>query len=405
MTDANETRVFSYHFNSSIPVPEKARTMGLGRYAHIAWRNMEIAVRVTVPEKALEFSLIELPEQKKGHIASIEIVMDASLGDDQIQVCLPREDLAKMQDKLLEVDYDREQLEGKVVVTISLPPPVAVIRKRISLPRITVGEYCSNALVSVEFDNVAGVFEPYQGGKQRQGQKRGRYVNKDRTVNHRLQTMSKKWFGYWVNRKVNPDDQDAPVEEYNDTYFWPSTCQLRVHANNYMRQSNRDLVTKDKHGNLSSENPMLEGAHMNILHSIAECLLDVYLVPEYASFAGGPGQRQLFTQDFQKLVQAMDNTKISDELANNFAAPRTDSPNDFFCCMGVNDPRDNNTVVTYAAFGYTASLYEMWQDEKRRWNFALDDKGQKIPNRHRGALVIIPIKTARQAVGLFMPSS
>ena len=151
----------------------------------------------------------------------------------------------------------------------------------------------------VEFDNVAGVFEPYQGGKQRQGQRRGRYV-KSRTVNHRLQTMSKKWFSYWVNRKVNPDDPDAPVEEYNDTYFWPGTCQLRVHANNFMRQNNRDLVTKDEHGNLISESPMLEGAHMNILHNIAEGLLDVYLVPEYASFAGGPGAATALYAGFSK---------------------------------------------------------------------------------------------------------
>jgi len=397
-TDANETKAFGYSFNSAIPVPEKARTMGIPRYAHLAWRNMEIAVRVTVPAKAIEFSLIEMPAQRKHNIGSIEILMDASLDDGEIQVCLPRDDMAKLQDKLLEVDYDRDAVEGKVVVTISLPPPVAVVYKRINLPRVTMGELCSNAVVFMEVDNVAGVFEPQQN-KPRGNQRRTRYAGKDRTLNHRLQAMHAYWFNYWVNRKVNPDEPDAPVEEYKDTYFWPATRRLGVHANDWMQRSERDLVHEDDQGNLVESDPVLQGSHGNLLQSVAEERFRVYLVPEFASTAGGRGSRTLYLQDLQMLVHAMDSGKIAKMLtANDIFLPRADMPNDFFCCLGVNDPINNNTVVTQVAFGYTVSLYKTRRTEGRR-EFITDKDGNKIVNNDRGALVIIGAKTAHQAVG------
>jgi hypothetical protein len=165
-----------------------------------------------------------------------------------------------------------------------------------------------------------------------------------------------------------------------------------------MLQDPRDLVREEGDA-LVSSHPATEGAHANLLASIVEERFRVYQVPEFASTAGGRGQRHMCMQDMQMLVNAMDSGKISKMLTtSDIFLPRADSPNDFFCCLGVNDPKSNNTVVTYVAFGYTVSLYRMRRSQGRR-EFVVDTNGNKVVNEDQGALALVTAKTARQAVG------
>jgi len=383
-----------YRFDIAIPVPEKAKAMKLGRYAHLAFRNLEdVTVCVTIPNTAQN---IVAPEKRRHHKGTLEIELDDNVSDEEVVVELTHEGLAAMD--LLRVEYEREE-PGRLLVRIMLPPPVAIVRKRINLPRNTMGEYCSQAAVYLMVNNVVGVREPPHGGGNRQNQRRGRYGSKERSnkINWHVHLMNDYWFNYWVNRKENPDEMEN-VEELYGPFFWPQECQLCVHVDKTMRVKSTALV-RNEDDVLSPNHELMIGAHRNQMQSVDHDRFFNFIIPEYVPCVDGGGQRHLFMDRFADLVAALNNSKISAMLKGDNFLAKTEVTSPFYCCQGKNDPNSGDVYVSAVCFGKTEPIYEVaWEDGHRYVVMERDGKTQKL-NKKKGHMVLMSDVTAHQAEG------
>jgi len=376
-----------YMFDGAIPVPEKARALKLDRYADVAWRNFKIKVKITFPEKAEELGLIHLPEQKRGISGYLQIVMNESLKD-SVKFEVAREDIAKL--NLLGVQYFPYDEPGKILVVLELPPPVAVVQKTINIPRVVHGEYCANAAVSVLVSNVVGTSAP----SPQEGKFRGRNTRRERPVNHRLHLMNSFWFNYYRNR-MNATDET----EIKDTFFWPAMCTLLVRAGKEMLQPTESLVERDKETNaIVEKHPALQNAHPNLLQSIADERLSFYIVPETVPHL--TWYREFAMTEFHRLISAWDNKIISAAVQGEGKfLPHTETPSDFFCCMGVNDPVKGQTQLTHACFGRFASIYKMRGGAGGKKNVERDDQGNpRFMPPNSGYAISLSFKTMFQTL-------
>jgi hypothetical protein len=406
-----ETTTLNFRFHSAVPCPEKAKALGLGRLAYVyddeggivvcsdgtirylAWRNTELAVRVTVPKKALEYSQIEMPEKRRHHVGQLEFLMNESIPEGAIRVELTRPDYEQY--GVLKVEFDREQVPGSTVVRVLLPLPIAVVEKQINLPRMHMGYECSNAAVCVVVNNVVGAVPPHQGQQRRQ-QRRGRNTGREQVVNFQLHQIHDYWFNYWLTREEDPETA-TKVVEYHEKYFWPEMCQLHVRVNDGMVESPQDLVVEHE-DTLRPNHKALMNAHHNLLTSIWEGYFMNYVVPETVPFVGGKGQRSYYTSRFPDLVAALNGNKISAMLGGQDRfLPRAEMPADFYCCSGSNDPNSDKVFMTSAMFGRTQSIYRMGFRDGRRQ--VMERDGEKVYNNQKGHLVILSDLTAHQAEG------
>jgi hypothetical protein len=385
MEEQKMTTTF-FTFDAAIPVPEKAKALKLDRYAHLAWRNFTIKVKVTFPERAHEFGLIQLPEQKRHHSGYLQIVMEESLKD-SVTFDVTREDVAKL--NLLGVQYFPHDEPGKIMVVLELPPPVAVVEKVINLPRVVHGEFCSNAAVSLIVNNVVGTNAPHQDSKSR-----GRYARREKPLNHRLHLMNNFQFNNYCNR-ADPSDEI----EIKSTFFWPSMCTLLARTTGDMLQPTNRLVERDEEtGVVSEKHPALQNAHPNLLQSIADELLSFYVIPEMMPQTGW--HREFAMAEFHRLVSAWDSKIVSAAVQGEGKfLPHTEKQSDFFCCMGVNDSNKGQTQLTHACFGRFASIYKMRGGPGGRKSVERDEKGNpRLMPPYSGYAVVLQFKTMFQVL-------
>ncbi len=384
MEEQKMTSVF-FTFDGAIPVPEKAKALKLDRYAHVAWRNFTIKVKVTFPERAEEYNLIQLPEQKRGHSGYLQIVMDESLKD-SVTFEVTREDVAKQ--NLLGVQYFQHEEPGKIMAVLELPPPVAVVEKVINLPRVVHGEFCSNAAVSLLVNNVVGTSAPPQDNKSR-----GRFARRERPLNHRLQLMNNFQFNNYCNR-TDPSNEG----EIKGTFFWPAMCMLVARTTGDMLQPTNRLVERDETGEVHEKHPALQNAHPNLLQSIADERLSFYVIPETVPQTGW--YREFAMAEFHRLVSAWDNKMVSAAVQGEGKfLPHTEKQSDFFCCMGVNDRAKGQTQLTHACFGRFASIYKMRGGPGGRKSIERDGEGNpRLMPPYSGYAVVLQFKTMFQTL-------
>jgi hypothetical protein len=287
------------------------------------------------------------------------------------------------------VQYFPHNEPGKIIAILELPPPVAIVEKMINLPRVVNGEYCSNSAISVLVNNVVGTSAPQQEGKFR-----GRNAVRNRPVNHRLHLMNAYWFNYYRNKT---DATDESVMK--DTIFWPAMCTLLVRTTGDMLQPTNQLVERDEEtGAVMETHPALQNAHPNLLQSIADERLSFYIIPETVPQLGW--YREFSMPEFHRLVSAWDNKIISAAVQGEGKfLPHAEAPNDFFCCMGVNDPIKGQTQLTHACFGRLPSIYKMRGGPGGRKTVETDKDGKKKympPNS--GYAIVLTFKAMFQSL-------
>jgi hypothetical protein len=389
MTDLVQEMVSKdYFFKSAIPVPEKAEQLGLGIYKHVAWRDMKIKVRVTVPKEALESCQVELPEQRRNHTCFMRIKMDEALKD-SVTIEVARDDLAKF--NLLNVQYIALPKEpGKIVAILELPPNVAVVKRRSQLPRVIHEEYCATQALHFEMNNVVGTIASNQ--PQGRGRGYGRSGHETRPLNSHVHTMNSYKIDYYASRPKGKEETDYK----SFLQFWPQECKLVATVNIDSLVDTSGLVQKDEN-RLTAIHPALRGAHPNLLDSVYNEHFRTYVIPEYAPLVGHKDHYELHTFDFPRMVGAWDNKKVSETLGGQDKfLPKKLVPQDFFCCMGVDDPINGKNRVTHACFGRLAPIF---QTKFRNGSRVIrkDSKGEDMYTwNNSGHLVSIPFKTMYQ---------
>ncbi len=387
---SNDKAHYHYTVNTSIPCAEKARELGLpAKWHHLCRRNVEVKLRVTVDKKAVEDGLVQMPDEKpQVRNGMLQIQIHESLRD-QLEVELTHQKFAEH--GLMSIQY---YPIGEAMMRMVVELPVAlkeVDSHQVHLPNMIRGEGCVNAALSLQVGNVVGTIPPHQSG--------GRYGRKNVTQNHRVRFTNQHWFGYYVNRELNPDGSlDEP--EIEDRYFWPQTCNLVCTVNHDMQVASGDLVGDSRESNDESMN----GAHPNLMQSIYEGRFRCYFIPDSVSRVGRNGRKDLVLEDFPRLVFAWEKQVVSETLpGTDIFLPRTDVPTRFYCCTGVADPVKNQTWVTHAIFGWMPSLYKTrttWDRGKPRREIVLDRNGEPVlrSDRDRGDLAILHRKQMFQAL-------
>lgn len=363
-----------YYFDSSTQVPlGKLQSCGLESVEGVAWRNEKVKVRVTLPGQALKQGLVQTPERNRGHISYLQIQAQGELVD-QI-TCEVVGDRHSQLNLLATQVIDLPDNPGYKLLALELPPPVSEVFFRIQLPYQIHGEFCANGAVWVTVNNVVGTMAPYQG-------KGGNKV-----MNHRVSRPNNHWLNYYINRA----EDDG--REYNEKFFWPGECQLEAAVTQEMEAHPDELLQNG----LEPAHQAILGAHPDLLQSIRDEQLRVYMVPEAVPSTRQGRPRVLSFFGLPRLISSWDQTRISETLPGSGTfAPRTDTYNDFYCCFGVDDPRSNQNYTTGAAFGRQAPLYQVRHEGKRRKILEDENGGPKLQRKYSGYMVVLQFKTMFQ---------